>query len=50
MGFLGGMVTAIQVGRILTKLAIDDERIGKKKGKYIREYIIPIKKYYKVNM
>ena len=44
MGFLGGKVTASQVGRILTKLAIDDERIGKKKGIKCNFYIVPLRK------
>ena len=49
-GFLGGKVTANQVGRILTKLAIDDERIGKCKDMRKRAYIIPLKKYYLSNL
>ena len=37
-------VTANQVGKILSKLAEDDERINKKKEKYNRLYFLPVKK------
>lgn len=45
-GFLGGKVTANQVGRILTKLAIDDERIAKERNRHSTAYIVPLNKYY----
>ncbi len=42
-GFIKG-TTANQIGRILTKISDDDERIVKKKNKYNTFYMLPLKK------
>lgn len=43
IAYLVGGVTASQVGRILTKLSEDDDRVVKKKCDKTRHYILPIK-------
>ena len=43
IAYLVGGVTASQVGRILTKLSEDDDRVVKRKVKHSKTYLLPIK-------